>query len=415
MPDLHNVETNLAFTCSYEKDHLPALDPEAGQLYRYARWLRKNQIEKEDPLRYPQMERYYRIATAYGHYKANLDLRDMIGRGTAKSDDPVKETLDLTQELIDRGIPGGYYDMGRYIKAGYGVKQDEELANRYYRKAADMGSPEAQYLVGGKLTGLTIAQPVPFAIGNQMLKCAAEQGHATAALEYANQLQFEKKFAEAVKFFQLSTKWGDETAAYNLENGFGSIPTENKQSIDLGLKQDDERSRRYKIISGILSDYSYAHPSVPELDEIVPLPPAKLPHWNGKIKWLEDFKANVAPEKPSEELMKKLATAKGLDPATGRPKAKAGEAGKTAAATPAPSKTSDRLPLGSKVASGQPCPETGLWQCTHPQATPRQLSLMAGQTMPAVLVPNQRSVWQKLKGEPDQLAIDSEWELVQLG
>ncbi len=319
VPDLKDVEAKLAFTCVYEKDHLPALNPEADQLYRYARWLHKNQVEKEDPLRYPEMERYYRIATAYGHYKANLDLRDMIGRGTAWSADPVKETLDLTQELIDRGIPGGYYDMGRYLKAGYGVKKDEELANRYYRKAADLGNPEAQYLVGDKLTNMTIAHPGPFAIGNEMKKCAAEQGHGKAAAEYANNLIYEGKLAEAVKFFQLATKWGDEAAPYNLQVAFGPIAESNKERYGLGLKQDDERSRRYKIISDVLSDYSYAHPSIPELDDIVPLPPAQLPSWDGKLKWLEDFKANVAPPKPSEELIEKLAKAKGLDAKTGRP------------------------------------------------------------------------------------------------
>ncbi|OQS33486.1 hypothetical protein B0T40_17615 [Chromobacterium haemolyticum] len=318
VPDLKEVEAKLAFNCVYEKDHLPALSPEAEQLYRYARWLQKNQIEKEDPLRFPEMERYYRIATAHGHYKANLDLRDMIGRGTARSEDPVKETLDLTQELIDRGIPGGYYDMGRYLKSGYGVKQDEELANRYYRKAADLGNPDAQYLVGDKLTGLTISQPVPFAIGTQMLKCAGEQGHGKAAKEYAY-LIAGKNNEESVKFFQLATKWGDEAAPYKLQKGFGPIADSNQERFGLGLKQDDERSRRYKIISDVLSDYSYAHPKVPELDEIVPLPPAPLPAWDGKLKWLEAFKANVPPEKPSEALMKQLAAAKGLDSKTGRP------------------------------------------------------------------------------------------------
>lgn len=318
VPDLKNVEEKLAFSCAYEKDHLPPLHPQADQLYRYARWLHKNQVEKEDPLRYPQMERYYRIATAYGHYKANLALRDMIGSGTAWSNDPVKETLDLTQALIDRGIPGGYYDMGRYLKAGYGVKQDEELANRYYRKAADLGNPEAQYLVGDKLTSLTVKQPVPYAIGRQMKKCAGEQGHSLAALEFAYGLKGENN-AEAVKFFQMATKWGDSTAALKLSDGFGPITDANKQWNDLGLQQDPERQRRYLLIMSVLSDYSYAHPTVPELDDIVPLPPAKLPPWDGKLKWLEDFKTNVPPEQPSEALMTQLAAAKGLDPKTGRP------------------------------------------------------------------------------------------------
>nr|WP_233164429.1 DUF6396 domain-containing protein [Chromobacterium sp. ASV23] len=152
-----------------------------------------------------------------------------------------------------------------------------------------------------------------------MKKCAAEQGHGKAAAEYANNLIYEGKLAEAVKFFQLATKWGDEAAPYNLQVAFGPIAESNKERYGLGLKQDDERSRRYKIISDVLSDYSYAHPSIPELDDIVPLPPAQLPSWDGKLKWLEDFKANVAPPKPSEELIEKLAKAKGLDPKTGRP------------------------------------------------------------------------------------------------
>ncbi|QOZ81985.1 sel1 repeat family protein [Chromobacterium sp. Rain0013] len=322
VPDLKEVEAKLAFNCVYEKDHLPALNPEAEQLYRYARWLQKNQIEKEDPLRFPEMERYYRIATAHGHYKANLDLRDMIGRGTARSDDPVKETLDLTQELIDRGIPGGYYDMGRYLKAGYGVKQDEELANRYYRKAADLGSPEAQYLVGDKLTNLTVAQAAAYSVGLKMKKCAGEQGHGKAAKEYAASMMGENN-PEAVRFFQLAIKAGDATAAAFLVNGFTTpaIDANDKTSQYkyLALSKDDERVRRYELIGGVLSDYSYAHPKVLELDEIVPLPPAPLPAWDGKLKWLEAFKANVAPEKPSEALMSKLAAAKGLDAKTGRP------------------------------------------------------------------------------------------------
>ena len=324
VPDLKNVEEQLAFTCAYEKDHLPKLDPDADKLYRYARWLTKNQIEKEDPTRYPEMARYDRIATAHGHYKANLDLRDMIGQGQAHSDDPVKETLDLTQELIDRGIPGGYYDMGRYLKAGYGVKQDDELANRYYRKAADMGNPEAQYLVGDKLSSLTISKPIPFAIGNQMQKCAAEQGHGKAALEYGTQMVLEKKYAEAIKYFELGTKWGEAGAATSLKNGFGPIPAAQREWQDIGLQQDPERALRYRSIAIILSNYAYAHPSVPELDDIVPLPPAPLPAWDGKLKWLEAFKANVPPEKPSEALIASMAAAKGLDPKTGLPLKKAG-------------------------------------------------------------------------------------------
>lgn len=52
-------------------------------------------------------------------------------------------------------------------------------------------------------------------------------------------------------------------------------------------------------------------PKVHDLDDIVPLPPAKLPKWDGKIafqRWYE----GEAPLKPSEALMQKLVNQVGL-------------------------------------------------------------------------------------------------------
>lgn len=57
-------------------------------------------------------------------------------------------------------------------------------------------------------------------------------------------------------------------------------------------------------------------PKVHDLDDIVPLPPAKLPKWDGKIafqRWYE----GEAPPKPSEALMHKLANQAGLRVDTG--------------------------------------------------------------------------------------------------
>ena len=90
MPDLPAVQSNLAFTCAYEKDAIPKRDPEAELLYAHAKWLKKNNLLKPDPLVYPKIERLVRIATAYGHDKANLELREMLGEGTAHSQDIVK-------------------------------------------------------------------------------------------------------------------------------------------------------------------------------------------------------------------------------------------------------------------------------------------------------------------------------------
>jgi hypothetical protein len=138
VPDLAGIHAKLAFTCAYEQDHLPALDPSAEKLYRYARWLRKNQIEKEDPLRYPQMERYYRIATAHGHYKANLDLREMIGLGHAYEVE--KGIIDDSGKLM---VMHCVTTQKYQLKLANGVVYDIPVVTRYTNDAmgdlANMG------------------------------------------------------------------------------------------------------------------------------------------------------------------------------------------------------------------------------------------------------------------------------------
>jgi hypothetical protein len=329
------------------------------------------------------MERYFRVATAYGHYKANLDLRIMIGQGQAYSDDPVKETLDLTQELIDHKVPGGYYDMARYIKAGYGVKQDEELALKYYRKAADMGNPEAQYLLAERFNELD--DQIAREAGLQMRRCAANQGHPKAAETYAIQMQLNGEYPEAVKYFQLATKFGEESGPAFLEDGFKAPPASDNLNY-LGLPKDEERSRRYGIIARVLSDYSYAHPKVPELDDIVPLPPAKLPKWDGKLKWLEEFNSNVPPEKPDEALVERMAKAKNLDPKTGRPLQSISHSSQAdAAPVPGAEAAPRSVALGTLCRSGETCPQSGQWQAVWPDGAVEYIAVRrieAGQVFP---------------------------------
>ena len=359
MPDLPAVQSNLAFTCAYEKDAIPKRDPEAEQLYQHAKWLKKNNLLKPDPLVYPKIERLVRIATAYGHDKANLELRDMLGEGTAHSQDIVKETLDLTDDLIKRGIPGGYYDMGLYLERGYGMKQDKELALKYYRKSADLGSPEGQYLIGEKLDAVNVA----IEIGRKMLKCAADQGHGKAGLSLGIGLKMTQNYREALQAFQLGAKSGNDEAAGRLGEGLNG-PSPSDELDYLGQDKDEERVRRYEEISHMLFAYSYLNPKVPEIDAIVPLPPAKLPPWDGTFKWLKDHQANVPPPLPTEERIREMATAKNLDPETGRPlKQKKAEA-----SAPVKAIAVAIIPLGTVLASGTRCPQTGLWQCPAPNA-----------------------------------------------
>jgi hypothetical protein len=309
LPDLSAVRANLAFTCVYEADHLPALDPDAGLLFLYGRYLQK----QDGPKDFNEVARYYRIAAAHGHYKANGNLQKLVSQGFARSASPARETVDLAEQLIKAGIPGGYYDMGHYLELGYGVKQDSELALRYFRKAADLGNPDAQYYVGDLLAPKDKAP----AISRQMTQCATDQGHGRAASYLGIDVKTDRLYPEAVKAFQKGVEAGDAQSASFLENGFNTLPSDDLYYMALPV--DLERSRRYKLIGKFLDENDGRNPKIPDIDRIVPLPPAKLPPWDGTFQWQKERDTAVPPAKPSEELVARLAREKHLDQATGLP------------------------------------------------------------------------------------------------
>ena len=125
----------------------------------------------------------------------------------------------------------------------------------------------------------------------------------------------------------------------------------------IALPHDPERSRRYKLIGKFLDDNDGRNPKVPDIDMIVPLPPAKLPPWDGTFQWEKDQAATVPPQKPSEDLIKRLSQEKHLDPATGLPLAEPDHVSQTEIAPPADM----RLPIGTIARTGEPCPEMGMF------------------------------------------------------
>jgi TPR repeat protein len=373
------LKEQLAFTCAHEKDHLPPLDPDADLLFKHARWLQKHNLLKNDPLKYPEYERLYRIAAAHGHYKASHNLTLMHLRGETPSNDYVSLPVDLAEQMIAQGIPKGYYDMGLLLNSGHGVVADSKAMLQYFRKAADLGDPEAQYYVGNKLANLGIGNPVPYRIGLAMLRCAGEQGHGEAAkqtginlMRRAQDKEEGGSFTDALKLFQIGVKAGNNACAHRLESAFYGVPADN-QVFYLGLEKDEERSRRYEILNDILGKASYLQPTVDDIDEIVPLPPAKLPPWDGEIKWLKEWDKGIPPPLPSEERIAEMAREKGLDPATGYKLPPPPEP-KAEAPPPPP-------PPSRHAATGDPCPRSGLWCSIQ---NPQKVVLEKGQPMPEV-------------------------------
>jgi len=381
--DMAAVRANLAFTCVHEADHLPPLDPEADQLFRYGRYLEK----LDGPKNFDAVARYYRIAAAHGHYKANHNLQMLLSAGFASSPHAAEETIDLVEQLIKQGVPSGYYDMGYYLTQGYGVKPDDDKARRYFRKAADLGNPDAQNYVGDMLTKPELSPK----IGKQMLGCAVEQDHAEAAKNLAMQYKVvDKNFTETVKAFQKGVEAGDTLSAWALKEGFKGPPSSDQLNY-LGLPHDPERVRRYQAILEFVRANDGRNPKVPDIDQIVPLPPAQLPPWDGTFQWQKEQDAAVPPQKPSDELIERLSKDKNLNPETGLPlTASASKRGET----DQPTNVSGRVELGSIVRSGAACPQSGVWCGQRHPALPfeEKARFRKGEIMPQLLVYRPRAI-----------------------
>ncbi|HDR9037103.1 TPA: sel1 repeat family protein [Burkholderia vietnamiensis] len=403
LPDMSAVRANLAFACTHQADHLPPLDPQADGLFRYARYLEK----LDGPKDFNEVARYYRIAAAHGHYKANQNLQSLISDGLADSPDAPKETVALAVQLIQQGIPSGYYDIGHYLETGYGLGQDAETALRYFRKAADLGNPEAQTYVAQLLAPLDKAPT----IARQMRQCAADQGFGEAASALGIDLSGDKLYPDAVKAFQKGVEAGSIQSASFLGNGF-TAPPQSDGLYYLALSNDSERSRRYRAILEFLRSNDGRNPKVPDIDKIVPLPPAKLPPWDGTFQWQKEQDAAVPPQKPSEETVDEMAKAHNLDPKTGLPLASAAE--KTSQQD-LPENLATRLPLGTVARTGQQCPEDGVWcaKLDAGQVGDAKRRFLKGDALPSVVVhePRRLAVLDSMLGIRERMAPVA-WELV---
>ncbi|RZT38686.1 SEL1-like repeat protein [Cupriavidus agavae] len=374
VPDIPGLRANLAFTCAQEADRLPPLDPEADELFRYGRYLQLRPGPKE----FDDVARYYRIAAAHGHYKANTNLQLLISQGFAWSPFRVRESIDLASQLIDAGVPSGYYDIGFYLNRGFGLKQNREMALRYFRKAADLGNPAAQFYVAEHLRPMDKAPDIAI----QMFQCAADQGHGKAADTLGIIFDGREQYAAALPPYQKAVQAGLYASAHMLAQAFDNPSTDSLYY--LALTPDPERVRRYKEIDKFLNRWEYHNPKIPDLDQIVPLPPAPLPEWDGTFQWKRERDAAGPPPQPSDALIRRLAQAKKLDPATGLP----------LDLMPEPKATLKTLPpLGTLVNSGEPCPQNGVWCVPNGLGLDpdfRKQHFTEGTTMPRLIYVNPR-------------------------
>ncbi|VEH56673.1 DUF6396 domain-containing protein [Providencia rustigianii] len=287
-PPAQKTEPDLTFTCVYEKDTLPPVDPEADIWFKQARELEKVNKSQRD---YAQIGALYRKAAERNHSKAMLNLSNLISYGKVppiEGKGSAQDVWDIIQKMAKLNISYGYYQMGHYLDTGYGVIADRTKALAYFRQAADLGSPEAQYIIGDIFISQRLSDRDNPAyrpeIGKSMLDCAGKQGNGEAAYRLASYLKYvSKDFDGALKYYQLSTKNGYRHAASTLTEAFNPKTIPENYGY-LSVKPDPERSARYEVIVKEI-DASDETAKFPDIDKIVPLPPAELPEWDGTFEY----------------------------------------------------------------------------------------------------------------------------------
>nr|WP_296229282.1 tetratricopeptide repeat protein [Ralstonia sp. UBA689] len=293
------------FTCVYQDQHVPPIDPQAELWFQQALALDDPDIyyKKRD---YPKIYQLYTQAAERNHWKAMLNMAALILDSGTYRNMPVKDpevAIQWVEKAMKLGVPDAYDTMGTYHENGIVHGGGSTMAYAFYQKAADMGSPLAMTYLGDKLGGTYDAPPEfwgnrPIAV--QMLQCAVAQGYGDAAYELAY-YQKDGYTAEgkalALKTLHEGVKLGSYKCAKDLASefrGFGLSDGEN-----LVGHIDSARADRYFELGRMLEFYS-GRIKLPNLDKVLPLPPAPLPKWDGDEKKLIDAaKAVTPPPKPN--------------------------------------------------------------------------------------------------------------------
>ena len=183
MEKMEQLQANLELVCKHEEK--PELSQETQQLYNFALYhdLHNMWTGKKGDSVWNGLARYYRIAAMNGDYKANIRLQYLLKSGRISSDMPQTEVLNLNEELAKQLPATAYYNLYGYLDVGYGVRTEKDGKYAYLRKAADLGSREAQYVVADMLGKINDDDTLEMRIKliDQLRACASEQGLGDAS------------------------------------------------------------------------------------------------------------------------------------------------------------------------------------------------------------------------------------------
>ncbi len=270
----------------HEEDANPPFTADAQTLFEQGMTATSHDLWPDDR-DYTKAARLWVRASEQGHWKAQFNLAGLHLKGLGVPRN-IERAIELTEDLMRRGVPAAWDNMGAYHMGGVGpLKQDANVAYAFWQKAADMGSIAAQAHLGEKLNAGHDEPPFFWGnatVGLRMLECAFAQGSGNAAYQLAmtqgRDAKQQDDYSRALGTFQAGARLGSEKSANSLAVAFYF----GRPLVDLHV--DLARAERYSV----LGDALWRNPDLrfPSLDEVLPLPPAQLPQWNGDRQTLID-------------------------------------------------------------------------------------------------------------------------------
>ncbi|MBT2791954.1 sel1 repeat family protein [Paraburkholderia strydomiana] len=287
-----------SFTCVYQDQHVPAIDPQAEVWFQQALALDSPDIYYKER-DYPKIYELYLRAAERNHWKAMLNLASLIVGGVSGVPEQDREiAIRWVEKAMQAGIPDAYDVMGKFHQNGIVRGGDATSAYAFFQRAADMGSPSAQAFLGFKMSGNYDSPDGDFwgnaNIGRQMLQCSLSQGYGDAAddLGYLYKGATSESKRQALEVFHEGVKLGSAKCASTLSSEFNGLDLAHGTNI-VGVV-DKARAERYGALGDALEHYD-GRLKLPNLDKILPLPPAPLPKWDGNKQTLIDAAKAVTP------------------------------------------------------------------------------------------------------------------------
>ena len=212
------------FTCAYEKDHNPPLDAEAEEWFQQARVLEKVRGVKD----WVTIVSFYDKAIAKDHWKAMHNMAALYRTGWPGQPGVEQNTgkmLDLYERMVKLKVPLGYYDWAVVADHGRGIFKSDRMASSYMFQAAQLGSPMAQVQLGQYFAFALPREKQDDNMAERYYRCAGAQDNPDAILKTASFYEIAKKNKpRALFYYQRAASLGSSTALSNLKGAFEEQP-----------------------------------------------------------------------------------------------------------------------------------------------------------------------------------------------